>query len=177
MVYPLKENKSNKKKFLRWIYMFSRMQRRTPKMFALDLHFNNAGFVSSTCCIVAQKIKHLENTDFECFPNVSSFAYPCNRRRRGETPCINYMQYPSGYAVLVIHILSTSEDMQNPWVNLYKRRMNEILFTGTAYPHRYCIPSTELIIWLTGTEGMTHGYWGCDSRVLHIVYTGWEMRE
>ena len=67
------------------------------------------------------------------------------------------MQYPWVISsVPVSHILSTCEDMQCPWVNLYEWRMNETS--------------------LTGTEDMTHGYWGYDSRVLHIVYTGWELQ-
>ena len=85
----------------------------------------------------------------------------------------SYPHYPWGYAVPVSHILSTREDMQYPWVNLYEWRMNETSLTGTVYPHRYCIPSQVLRIWLTGTEDMTHGYWWYDSRVLHIL-TGTE---
>ena len=105
----------------------------------------------------------------------------------------SYPQYPWGYAVPVSHILSTREDMQYPWVissvpvricsiresypqypwvNLYEWRMNETSLTGTAYPHRYCISSRILRMWLTGTEDMTHGYWGYDSRVLRIWLTG-----
>ena len=88
-------------------------------------------------------------------------------------------QYPWVISsVPVSHILSTREDMQYPWVNLYEWRMNETSLMGTAYPHRYCIPSRVLRIWLTGTEDMTHGYcissryWGYDSRVLMIWLTG-----
>ena len=89
--------------------------------------------------------------------------------------CKPYLQYPWGYAVPVSHILttcddmqylsypqqlwvipsvpvshilSTCEDMQHPWVHLYERRMNDISFTGTAYPH---------------------GYWEYDSRLIHIL--------
>ena len=95
----------------------------------------------------------------------------------------SYHQYPWV-------ILSTCEDMQYLWVNLYEWRMNETSLTGTAYPHRYCIPSrvlriwltgtddmthrycipsSVLRVWLTGTEDMTHGYWRYDSRVMHIL--------
>ena len=91
----------------------------------------------------------------------------------------SYPQYPWGYAVPMSHIIvpresypRTREDMQYPWVNLYEWRVNETSLIGTAYPHRYCIPSRVLRIWLTGTEDMTHGY--CiSSRVLHIL-TGTE---
>ena len=62
------------------------------------------------------------------------------------------MQHPWVISsVPVSHILSTHEDMQHPWVNLYEWRMNETSLMGTAYPHRYCIPSWVLRIWLTGT--------------------------
>ena len=70
----------------------------------------------------------------------------------------SYPQYPWVISsVPVSHTLSTREDMQYPWVNLYEWRMNETSLTGTAYPHRYCIPSRVLRIWLTGTDDMTHG--------------------
>ena len=82
------------------------------------------------------------------------------------------MQYPWVISsVPVSHILSTCEDVQYPWVNLYEWRMNETSLTGTAYPHRYCIPSRVLRIWLMGTA-YPHWHWGYDSRVLRIWLTG-----
>ena len=74
-------------------------------------------------------------------------------------------------SVPVSHILSTREDMQYLWVNLYEWRMNETSLMNTAYPHRYCIPSRVLRIWLTGIA-YPHRYWGYDSRLLMIWLTG-----
>ena len=42
-----------------------------------------------------------------CFENLRLAPLP-------SSPCINYMQYPRGYALPVSHILSTCEDMQYP---------------------------------------------------------------
>ena len=74
----------------------------------------------------------------------------------------------------LLDILETEESYpQYPWLNLYKWRINEISVTGTAYPHRYCIPSRVLRIWLMGAA-YPHWYWGYDSRVLRIWLTGTE---
>ena len=115
--------------------------------------------------------------------------YPGNLR---ETPCINYMQYPWGYAVPVSHIistresysqypwgyavpvshiLSTCEDMQYPWV-ISSVPVREVSFILHSYKftHGYWgYDSRVLRIWFTGTDDMTHGYWGYDSRVMHTL--------
>ena len=91
------------------------------------------------------------------------------------------------------YIFAYSGNTIYPWVNLYEWGMNETSLTGTVYPHRYCILSRVLRIWLTGTayphrycissrvpriwltgiEDMTHGQ--CiSSRVLRIWLTGTE---
>ena len=88
------------------------------------------------------------------------------------SPCINYMQYPWGYAVPVSHILSTGEDMQYPWV-ISSVPVSHILSTGEDMQYPWVISSVPVSHILTGTEDMTHGYWGYDSRVMHTL-TGTE---
>ena len=39
-------------------------------------------------------------------------------------------------------------------------------------PHSYCIPSWVLQVCLTGTSVVPHGYGGCASQVLHVLYIG-----
>ena len=68
--------------------------------------------------------------------------------------------------------LTDTEDMTHGywWCD---SRILMIWLTGNAYPHGYWgYGSRALRIWLTGTDDMTHGFW-ISSRVLHIVYTGW----
>ena len=54
--------------------------------------------------------------------------------------------------------------MQYPWGLVLR-----IWLTGTAYPHGYWGYDSRVLHILTGTEDMTHGYWWYDSRVMHIL--------
>ena len=104
-------------------------------------------------------------------------------------PCINYMQYPWGYAVPVrvcstresyhqylwvissvpVRICSTRESYpQYPWG--YAVPVSHIISTRESYlQYPWVISSVPVRIWLTGTDDMTHGYWWYDSRVMHIL--------
>ena len=84
----------------------------------------------------------------------------------------NEWKLPHGYCISsqVLHILTGTEDMTHGYWG-YDSRVLRIWLTGTAYPHRYCIPLRVLRIWLTGTA-YPHRYWGYDSRVLRIWLTG-----
>ena len=85
----------------------------------------------------------------------------------------SYPQYPWVISsVPVSHILSTHEGMQYPWG--YAVPVSKFIWMKNEwkFPHRYCIFSQVLRIWLTGTA-YSHRYWGYDSRVLHIL-TGTE---
>ena len=89
----------------------------------------------------------------------------------------SYPQYPWGYAVTLSHILSTREDMQYPWV-ISSVPVSHILSTRESmqYPWGYAVPMREVSFILhsyTGTEDMTHGYWGYDSWVLNDPHGYW----
>ena len=109
-------------------------------------------------------------------------------------PCIDYMQYPWGYALPVSQIISihesypqypwgyavpmtvcsTREDMQYPWGKFHSFFIHINLLTGTEdMVHRYWGYDSRVLHTLTGTEDVTHRYWWYDSRVLHIL-TGTE---
>ena len=95
------------------------------------------------------------------------------------------MQYPWVISSVPVRICSTCEDMhtresypQYPWyavpVRICSTREGSFIHSGTAYPHGYWgYDSRVLMIWLTGTDDMTHGY--CiSSPVLRIWLTGTE---
>ena len=79
------------------------------------------------------------------------------------------------YAVPVRVCITRESYHHYPWV-ISSVPVREVSFILHSYKfsHGYCIFSRVLRIWLTGTEDMTHGYWGYDSRVLRIWLTGTE---
>ena len=92
----------------------------------------------------------------------------------------SYPQYPWGYAVPVSHILSTCESyLQYPWGYALPVSKFIRMKDGWNFPHGYCI-SSQVLHTLTGTEDMTHrywgsyphGHWGYESQVLRIWLTG-----
>ena len=96
---------------------------------------------------------------------VHSFSIKC-------PPCINYMQYPWGYALPVSHIISTRESYpQYPWG--YVVPVSHILSTreGMLYLWGYAVPVRE-VSFILHSYKFTHGYWGYDSRALMIWLTG-----
>ena len=146
------------------------------------------------------KVDWTDFTNFRGFWQIHTYfdqTCPINKYSiKSKTPCINYMQYPWGYALPVSHIISTRESYpQYPWV-ISSVPVSHILSTRESYPqypwgyavlvreislilhsykltNGYCISSRVLRIWLTGTEDMTHGY--CiPLRVLRIRLTGTE---
>ena len=68
----------------------------------------------------------------------------------GNTPCINYMQYPWGYAVQVRICFTHESYHQYLWV-ISSVRMSHILSTGESYPQYflgYALPLSMQYLWV-----------------------------
>ena len=117
-------------------------------------------------CKFSVNLKYLK---FFCPINITGRKPWCTIRL---PPCINYMQYPWGYALPVSHIISTCESYpQYPWE--YALPISHIISTCESYPQYpwgYALPVSHI---LSTRESYPQYQWVISSVPVRI----WSTRE